>query len=150
MPDVDLTFDYDLPLKTVYDWWTDLSGVGYVGKSLKSIRQIGKNEKGEILVETKWRVMGMNMKMIEQLTLDSTNHWVWKPHMIGIYVTDNFRLGENGSGSRLHITSEFHPRGMMGKVANSMFGGYLRRLMTDEWLSADRAFRKEVGSKEQR
>ncbi|MDH2900624.1 MAG: hypothetical protein PXY39_06600 [archaeon] len=146
MPDVDLTFGYDLPLKVVYDWWTDLSGIGYVGKSLKSLRQIGKNEEGKILVKTKWKVMGMNMRMVERLTLDSLNHWVWEPHMLGIYITDNFHLDENESGSRLHIISEFHPKGMRGKLARKMLGGYLRKLMTEEWMSADRAFRTETTS----
>lgn len=146
MPDVVLTFDYDLPSKIIYDWWTDLSGRGYIGKSLKSLRPNGKNEENKILVETKWKVMGMNMKMVETLTLDSPNHWIWEPQMMGIYILDDFHLEENGNGSRLHINSEFHPRGMKGRLASMMFGNYIRRLMTEEWESADRAFRKEVKS----
>lgn len=70
--------------------------------------------------------------------------------MLSIYVTDDLRLEEYASGSKLRITSEFHPRGMMGKLVSRMFGGYLRRLMVDEWESADRAFRSEVRSKEQK
>jgi hypothetical protein len=145
LPDVKLTFEYQLPGKTVSDWWTDLSGKGYVGRSLKSMRQIGKNERGKFLVETKWKVMGMSMKMIEMFTLESRNRWIWEPHMMSIDIMDYFRLEENANGSRLHIISEFHPKGMMGRLSKIMFGRYLRRLMTEEWNAADRVFRNEVG-----
>ena len=143
MPDVALTFDYDFPSKMVYDWWTDLSGKGYIGKSLKSIRQIGK-ENRKIRVETRWKVMGLTIKMIESLTMDSTKHWIWEPHMMGIHIVDDFKLDDIDGKSRLHIKSEFHPVGIKGKLARMMFGRYLRRLMTEEWISADRAFRDEA------
>ncbi|MGI0081466.1 MAG: hypothetical protein ACRECH_17820, partial [Nitrososphaerales archaeon] len=125
---------------------TDLSGKGYIGKYLKSLRQIGKSEEGKILVETKWKIMGFNMKIVERVTLDSPNHWIWEPHMMGIYIADDFLLTDNVGGSRLSINSEFHPKGMKGRVARMMFGRYLRRLMIEEWESADKVFRTEAQS----
>jgi hypothetical protein len=148
MPDVVLTFDYDLPSRTVNVWWTDLSGKGYIGKSLKSLREVGK-ERNKVLVETKWKVMGFNMKMIETLTLDSPNHWIWEPHMMGIQIVDDFHLEENDGRSTLHINSEFHPKGMKGKLVRMMFGRYLRKLMVEEWEAADKAFRFEAQSNTQ-
>ncbi len=47
-----LNFEYNLPKKAVYDWWADLSGTGYVGKALKSIKPVGE-EGGKTWVETK-------------------------------------------------------------------------------------------------
>lgn len=45
LPDVDPIFDYDLPAKVVRDWWTDLLGVDYIGKSLKFLRHLERATK---------------------------------------------------------------------------------------------------------
>ncbi len=146
MPDVDLTYEYKLPGRQVYDWWTDVSGKGYVGKSLKEISLSGKEHgTGKSLVNTRWKIMGMNMKMMEKLTLEPPNHWIWEPHMMGIQIDDDFHLIEdNGKRVTLHIVSNMHPKGTMGKMAYLIIGWYLRRLMRNEWDAADRAFREEI------
>lgn len=38
-----LEFIYDFPPKAVHDWWTDLSGTGYVGVALKAVRPFGED-----------------------------------------------------------------------------------------------------------
>ncbi len=73
MPELHLSFEYDLPKKVIYDWWTDLSGTGYVGKSLKSLKPVGR-EGEKILVETKWKIIGMTMTLLERLSLHSEDH----------------------------------------------------------------------------
>ena len=146
LPAVDLTFDYDLPARLVHDWWTDLSGTGYVGKSLKSIRTIGR-EDDKILVETKWKVMRRNMKLIERFTPESANHWTWEPTIMRIHITDDFKLEEKGGRATLRIVSDFEPQGIKGKLSAMMFGRYLRKMMRDEWYSADDALRRELADR---
>ncbi len=131
----------------IFEWWTDLSGTGYVGKNLKSITRIG--EEGEkIMVKTRWRMMRMNLTLLEKLSLLSEDHWVWEPHVMGIDIADDFRLGEVESGKvRLTITSTMKPAGAKGKLMRMVMGGMLDRIMSDEWKAADRAFREEIKSK---
>ncbi len=57
MPDIELNFEYDFSSDVIYNWWTDLSGKGYIGKSLKAIEPFGK-EGQKNLVKTIWKVMG--------------------------------------------------------------------------------------------
>ena len=40
---LELRFEYGFPMKTIYDWWTNLSGEGYVGTSLKSTQLIARH-----------------------------------------------------------------------------------------------------------
>ena len=117
-----------------------------MGKSLKSIHPIGK-EDNKILVETKWKVMGLNMKLIERFTPETASHWIWEPHIMGIHITDDFRLEEKGGRTILRIVSEFEPRGVKGKLSAMMFGRYFRKMMRDEWYSADDALRRELADK---
>ncbi len=144
MPELQLRFEYDLPPKVVHDWWTDLSGKGYIGKALKSARPIG-SDGAATLVETKWRLMGMTVTLIERLTLHSDDHWTWEPNLMGIYITDEFRLEKIATGkTQLAIDSNISPRGMKGKLMHLLLGAKLDRMMTDEWESASRAFIEEV------
>lgn len=143
MDDVDLSFVYSHGAEAVYGWWTDLSGEGYVGKSLKSVEPMGKDGE-KILVKTKWRIMKFNMVLRERLTLDPPAHWIWEPHMMGIDITDDFRLELKGEQVVLRIRSYMKPKGMRGKTVQLMLGWYLKKMMIDEWKSADQAFRREV------
>lgn len=130
-------------MKVIHDWWTDLSGVGYVGVNLKSLQPMGK-EGEKTLVETKWKMMGMSMTLIEKLSLISEDHWVWEPKMMGIEIVDDFRLREvEGGKVRLTIESTMNPVGMKGRVIALMLGGNLEKMMINEWNSADKAFREE-------
>ena len=114
MKELHLRFEYERPKKLVYDWWTDLSGKGYVGRALQSVRPIGK-EGEKLLVETKWRMMGMTMKLVETLALRSEDHWTWEPHPLGIFITDEFRLAEAEGRTTLEIDSTIVPRGMKAR-----------------------------------
>lgn len=138
-----LRYEYDLPQKAVHDWWTDLSGSDYVGKALKSIKPVGK-EGEKIIVETRWRIMGMSKTLLERLTLISEDHWVWQPTSFGIEITDDFRLTFKDGKTTLTIQSESRPNGMKGKLAQIMFGAMLERMMVDEWNSASEALVSEV------
>jgi hypothetical protein len=147
VPRLKLYYDYELPLKVIYDWWTDLSGTGYVGVRLKSVRPIGK-EGEKILVQTKWKMMGMNMTLVEKLSLISQDHWIWEPHVMGIDIVDDFRLRDAEGGEvRLTIESTMNPAGMKGKAMQLVMGRMLDKIMINEWDSADRVFREEVKSK---
>jgi len=144
-----LQFEYELPRKLVYDWWTDLSGTGYVGKALKSVKRIGK-EGEKILVETKWRIMGMTVTLVEKLTLHSEDRWTWEPHLMGIYITDEFRLAVDANGKTcLTIDSIISPRGMKGELLYFLLGRKLDTMMVSEWESASRAFVDEITAKSQ-
>ncbi len=146
MPELHLEFEYNLPNIVVHEWWTDLSGTGYVGKALKSTRPAGKEEE-KILVETKWRIMGMTMTLLERLSIHSQDHWTWEPHLLGIYITDEFRLSQTTAGRvRLTIDSTITPRGIKGKIAYFLLGRKLDRMMTEEWESASKALVVEVSS----
>lgn len=145
MHKLELHYDYELPMKVIHDWWTDLSGTGYVGVNLKSLRPVGK-EGEKTLVETKWKMMGMNMTLVEKLSPISEDHWIWEPRIMGIEIIDDFRLREvKGGKVRLTIESTMNPAGMKGKVMQLMMGGTLEKIMINEWNSADKAFREEVG-----
>ncbi len=138
-----LNFEYNLPKKVVYEWWTDLSGTGYVGKALKSIKPIG--EEGEkTLVETKWKIMGMTKRLVERLTLISEDHWIWQPTIFGIEITDDFRLSLRNGRTMLTIDSASVPKGIKGKLAHWMLGSMLDKMMVDEWKSASDALVKEL------
>jgi hypothetical protein len=144
MPELHLKFEYEFQGKVIHDWWTDLSGTGYVGKALKSIKPIG-NEGNATLVETKWRIMGMTITLVERLTLHSDTHWTWEPSLMGIYMTDEFRLEESkDSKTLLTIDSKIEPRGMKGKLMHFLLGARLERMMSAEWESASRAFVEEA------
>lgn len=141
-----LRFEFERPKKLVHDWWTDLSGTGYVGRALKSVKPIG-NEGGKILVETRWRIMGMTMTLVEKLALHSEDYWTWEPHLMGIYITDEFRLAEGAEGkTRLTIDSTIATRGMRGKVMFFLLGRKLDTMMVAEWESASRAFVEETAA----
>ncbi len=141
-----LQYEYGWPKKVVYDWWTDLSGTGYVGEALKSLRPIGKDGE-KIVVETKWRIMMMNMILREKLTLDPPDHWIWEPHMLGIDIVDDFRLQEiEGGKVALIISSHMTPSSFKGKFMNFAMGWLLRKIMINEWDCADKAFRREVSN----
>ena len=145
MPALHLRFEYDLPQKAVYEWWTDLSGTGYVGMALKSIKPIGKE--GEmILVKTSWRIMSMTKTLLERLTLISEDHWVWQPTIFGIEIIDDFRLVSVGGKTILTIDSDMRPKGLRGKLAQMMFGAMLERMMVNEWNSASEALVSEVAA----
>ncbi len=133
-------------MKVIHDWWTDLSGTGYVGVRLKSLRPVGK-EGGKTLVETRWKMMGMNMTLVEKLSLISDDHWIWEPRIMGIEVIDVFRLrGIEDGKVRLTIESTMKPAGMKGKVMQLMMGRILDKIMVNEWNSANKAFKEEVES----
>lgn len=68
MHKLELHYDYELRMTVIHDWWTDLSGTGYVGVNLKSLRPVGK-EGEKTLVETKMEDEGdMNMTLVEKLS----------------------------------------------------------------------------------
>jgi len=118
-----------------------------VGKALKSVRPIGKVDE-KILVETKWRIMGMTMTLVEKLTLHSEHHWTWEPHLLGIYIADEFRLVEYAQGkTRLTIDSAISPKGMKGKLMHSLMGRKLKNMMIGEWESASRALLEEMAAR---
>ena len=94
---LELRFEYGFPVKTIYDWWTDLSGQGYVGRSLKSAQLIAKHREKNV-VKTQWEIMGKRMILMERLTLDPPDHWVWETHMLGIDMVHDFRLEEIRDG----------------------------------------------------
>ncbi len=145
MHKLELHYNYELPVNVIHDWWTDLSGTGYVGVNLKSLRPVGK-EGEKTLVETKWNMMGINMTLVEKLSLISEDHWIWEPRIMGIEIIDDFRLREVEPGRiRLAIESTMNPAGMKGKVMQLMMGRTLDKIMVNEWNSADKAFREEVG-----
>jgi hypothetical protein len=146
LSEIHLRFEYELPKKAVYDWWTDLSGTGYVGNALKSIKPVGRDGE-KILVETRWVIMGKTKKLLERLTLISQDHWVWQPTIFGIEITDDFRLESEGDKTILRIDSKAGPKGMKGKLAQMMFGGMLDRMMVNEWNSASEAMVSELGSR---
>ncbi len=132
-------------MKVIHDWWTDLSGRGYVGVKLKSLRPVGK-EGEKVMVETKWKMTGMNVTLLEKLSLTSDDHWIWEPRIMGIEIVDDFRLREiEGGKVRLTIESTMKPAGMKGKVMQLMMGRILDKIMVNEWNSADKAFKEEVG-----
>ncbi len=143
MTPIELKFEYDSSIQTVYGWWTDISNKGYVGKSLKSIEPIGREDE-KILVKTKWVIMGFTMHLTEKLTLNPPNHWVWEPHLMGIDIIDDFQLEQTAEKVVLHIHSKTMPRGMKGRLASFMLGWLLDRMMINEWSSADQAFRQEM------
>lgn len=133
-------------MKVIHDWWTDLSGVGYVGVNLKSLQPMGK-EGEKTLVQTKWKMMGMNMTLVEKLSLISDDHWIWEPYVMGIDIVDDFQLsGLEGGKVRLRIESTMKPSGMKGKLMQFMMGRTLDKIMVNEWNSADKAFREEAKS----
>ncbi len=138
-----LNFEYNLPKKEVYDWWTDLSGTGYVGRALKSIRPIGR-EGEKTLVETKWKIMGMTKRLVERLTLISEDHWIWQPTIFGIEITDEFRLSTRNETTVLTIESTSIPKGIKGQLANLMLGPMLDNMMVDEWKSASDILVREL------
>ncbi len=143
MPELHLSFEYDLPKKVIYDWWTDLSGTGYVGKSLKSLKPVGR-EGEKILVETKWKIIGMTMTLLERLSLHSKDHWTWEPELLGIQIVDEFTLTEIGEGRvQLTIDSRITPRGMKGKLMHLLLGRKLDKMMIEEWESASKALISE-------
>jgi hypothetical protein len=146
LKELHLRFEYERPKKLVHDWWTDLSGTGYVGRALKSVRPIGK-EGEKLLVETKWRMMGMTMTLVEKLTLLSEDQWTWEPHLFGIFITDEFGLAEADGKTTLKIDSTIAPRGMKGKLMRFLLGRKLDRMMMDEWESASRAFLDETATR---
>jgi hypothetical protein len=125
---IDLQFEYDLPKKIVYDWWTDLSPKGYIGKALKSIKKI-REEDGKILVETHWQLMGRNRTMQEKLSLLSEDHWIWEPEMgFGIQITDDFTLTTLEDGKvQLKIHSIQQSTGFEGRLTQFLMGRVLRR-----------------------
>ena len=138
-----IRFEYDLPKEVVRAWWTDLTGKGYVGKRLKSIKPIGKEE-DKTRVETKWSIMGMTMTLVEKLTLTSDYRWTWEPHLLGIHIRDDFRVDEATDGkTRLSIDSTIVPKGMRGKLMHLLVGGKLNEMMVDEWQSTSKAFLDE-------
>ncbi len=144
MPELHLSFEYDLPKKVIHDWWTDLSGTGYVGKSLKSLKPVGREEE-KILVETKWKMLGMTLTLLEKLSLHSDEHWTWEPELFGIQIVDDFTLTEMGEGRvRLTIDSRITPRGMKGKLMHFLLGWKLDKMMIEEWQSASKALVSEV------
>ncbi len=147
MGTVDLHFEYNLAKKAVYDWWTDLSPKGYVGKALQSIKIIGR-EDGKILVETRWKVMGREHTMQEKLSLISEDHWIWEPHMgFGIQINDDFTLNTLEDGRvQLRIHSEQHSTGLEGKLLHFLMGRALRRSMRQEWEAANQALLRELSS----
>jgi hypothetical protein len=145
LSEIHLRFEYGLPKRAVYDWWTDLSGTGYVGNALKSIKAVGRDG-DKILVETRWVIMGRTKKLLERLTPISEDHWVWQPTIFGIEIMDDFRLQSRGGKTVLTIDSKATPRGMKGKLAQMVFGGMLDRMMVDEWKSASEALVSEMGS----
>lgn len=143
MSHLHLEFEYDLPLRAVYGWWTDLSGVGYVGRALKAIRPIRKE--GEVmLVETKWKIMGMTKTLVERLTLISEDHWVWQPTIFGIEITDDFRLVSRNGKTALLIDSKAKPTGTRARLAHLLLGPMLDKMMTNEWKAASEALVSEL------
>lgn len=145
MPTIELRFEYGLPKTVVYEWWTDLSGVGYVGKALRSIKVVG-SEDGKTLVETEWKIMGRTIKLREKFRKHSEEHWVWEPSILGIEITDDFRISEEAGKTVLTIRSGTRPKGLKGKMAHLMLGWYLDRIMKDEWKSASQALVSEMRS----
>lgn len=145
MRTLDFQFEYQLPMKAVYAWWTDLSGKGFVGDSLKSLKPVGK-EGEKILVETKWKMMGKETTMVEKLSLLSEDHWIWEPaEMMGIRVTDDFTLHElPGGGTQLKIRSEWIPKGLKGKFVNFAMGRMIARSFAKEWQAAHDACVQET------
>ncbi len=149
MRTVNLQYEYQLPKKAVFEWWTDLSGRGYVGHSLKSLKPIGK-EGDKILVETKWKAMGMERTMVEKLSFVSDDHWIWEPaEMMGIRVTDDFSLHElPGRATQLRIRSEWRPTGLKGKFVNLTMGRMLARSFVKEWNRASEACNTETAGQQ--
>jgi len=49
-----------------------------------------------------------------------------------------------GGKIALTIHSDMIPRGSKGRIMNLMVGWFLRKMMVDEWESADRAFKLEI------
>ncbi len=138
-------FEYKLPKKAVYDWWTDLSGQGFVGDSMKSLKPVGK-EGEKTLVETKWKLMGVERTMVEKLSVLSEDHWIWEPaEMMGIHVTDDFSLHElQGGGTQLNIHSEVTSKGLKGKFVNLVMGRMFARSFRKEWEASHDACLKET------
>jgi hypothetical protein len=131
-------------MKTIYDWWTDLSGEGYVGRSLKSTQLIARHDEKNV-VRTRWEIMEKRIVLMERLTLDPPDHWVWESHMLGIDMVHDFRLKETEGGKiALTIRSDMIPEGSKGRIMKLIVGWFLRRMMVDEWESADRAFKLEI------
>lgn len=143
LSELHLRFEYNVPQKRVFQWWTDLSGSGYVGKALKSINPVGR-EGESTLVETRWTILGMTKTLLERLTLLSEDQWVWQPTIFGIEITDTFRLTSADGKTTLTIDSESKPKGMRGKLAQAMFGRMLDKMMVIEWNSASDALASEM------
>lgn len=145
MSRIRLEFQYAAPPDRVFQWWTDLSGVGYVGRKLRSLTVVGK-EGDRTLVRTKWKMMGMTKTIIERFSVLSPMRWRWEPRLFGIAIVDDFELTESSNGrTTLAIVSEAKENSLMGRVAQIIMGRYLKRVMVEEWESADDAFRSEAG-----
>jgi len=141
---LELRFEYGFPMKTIYDWWTDLSGQGYVGRSLKSAQLIAKHGMKNV-VKTQWEIMGKRMILMERLTLDPPDHWVWETHMLGIDMVHDFRLEEIRDGRIvMTIRSDTTRRGFRNGIINLMIGWFVRKMVIDEWECTDKAFRLET------
>lgn len=143
MSHLHLEFESLFPPKAVHDWWTDLSGVGYVGRALLALRPTG-NESEAILVETRWKMMGMTKTLVERLTLVSEDHWTWRPTIFGIEITDDFRLSVRGGRTVLSIDSTARARGAKGRLTQTILGPVLDRMMMNEWDSANEAMKLDL------
>lgn len=65
--------------------------------------------------------------------------------MLGIDMACDFRVKETEGGkTALTIRSHLIPRGSKGRIMNLMVGWFLRKMMVDEWESADKAFKLEI------
>ena len=100
--DIDVSFLYEDDVRTLYEWWTDLSGEGYVGVALKGIELIGEDGEKR-LVRTRWTLMGFTTSLEEHLTVNPPDHWIWEPRMMGIHAAHNFRLKPKDGKILLHI-----------------------------------------------
>jgi hypothetical protein len=135
-------FEYDLPKKAIYDWWTDVSGEGYIGKSLKSTQLIARHGESNV-IKTQWETVGKRMTLMERLTVDPPDHWFWESRMFGIDLVHDFRL-EKSRDDKTVMTIRSRPRCLKGRIINLMIGWLLGNMMVNEWESADKAFRLEV------
>lgn len=91
--------------------------------------------------------MGRRMMLKEKLTLDPPDHWIWDPHMLGIDIVDDFGLQETEGGNvTLTVRSDMTPINFKGKFVNFVMGWLLRKMMVNEWQSADSAFRREASN----
>jgi hypothetical protein len=89
----------------------------------------------------------MTITLLERLSIHSQNHWTWEPHLLGIYITDEFRLAETIAGKvRMTIDSKITPRRMKGKMMYFLLGRELDKMMVEEWESANKALLAEASS----